>query len=711
MSSLPGDPSYWSSDAFCRYIVESGFDGIWVIDAEHDTVFVNSRMGEILGYPPEEMLGHTPYEFMCQEGIQIAEDNAARRRDGEIERMDFKLRKKDHSVVWAAVESKALYDDDGHVAGWLKLVTDISPRAKAEDALRRREQQLSTAEQLADLGSWSWDVGSDRITWSDELFRIYGRSPATNSLTFHEFMEYVHEDDRERVRTVLKKSVRTSTPFHFSKHIVRPDGSLRQLSSRGRVHCDAEGKLQQLVGVCMDVTEQMEGEERLQYVIYHDAVTGLQNRYVLQEKARGHIERARRAKRSSALIMLDIDWFKTINESLGHPTGDKLLLEVAGRLKAIVNAGDLLIHNGGDEFLLLLKDFDDAETATRMATRILDEIAEPMRIDERNFRITTSIGIARYPDDGDNITALMQCADVALARAKKAGRNRFQLYSATMSKDAENNLRITHDLEGALENNEFFLMYQPRVNLHNGKVTGVEALIRWHPPGRDIVSPLEFIPIAEETGQIVPIGLWVLRTACTQAMAWRSAGMPRIRMAINVSTRQQLDKDFVEQVRTVVRDTGFPPADLELEITESMSMQEGNGVQDMLEALAADGITICVDDFGMGYSSLARLMNLPIGVVKIDRSFISNVPADDNSMAITEAIVTLARRRNLQTIAEGVETPVQLAALRELGCEDVQGFLFSRPLLSDALWKFVMSGTEAQRLQDAYSGNMKILSV
>lgn len=688
MTGNTKDNTYWQSDAFQRRIVDSARDGIWVIDADERTVFVNPRMLNLLGCTETDILGHSLADFTDAEGRAQVRERLARRRAGTGEQFDLKLIRRDGGVISVLVEAQPLFDDDGTYAGSVKVVTDISRRVANEQELRKLQEQLSVAEQLAFLGSWTWDVKTNKVTWSDELYSIYGL-PRTTQINFERFLAALHPLDRERVRTQITNAFNTRQPFQFNERVVRPDGSVRHLLSRGRVLCNPQGEAERLIGICMDVTARIEGEAQLHHVMYHDSVTGLPNRYVLQERGPGTLERAQRNQRESAVIMLGLDRFKTINESLGFETGDAILHLVADRLRKAVHNADLVVHTGGDEFVVVLEDLDRARDVATVARRLLEAVNRPLELNGRTFRLTASGGVACFPDDSDNITALVQYADLALTRAKKAGRNRFEFYSADLGKTANHTLRIIHELDKAIEHDEFHLAYQPRIDLASGAIAGVEALIRWQPSGQAVVSPMDFIPIAEETGQIVPIGLWVLHTACRDAMAWRKQGLPAFPVAVNVSTRQQLDAGFVDKVRAVLEDTGFPAHELEFEITESMSMQADRAALAVLDRLHRLGVTICVDDFGMGYSSFSRLMQLPINIVKIDRSFIRNITDDESSMAVTEAVIALSRRRHLRTIAEGIETETQLDTVRAMGCDEAQGFLFSRPLPGNQLVEFV----------------------
>jgi diguanylate cyclase (GGDEF)-like protein len=460
------------------------------------------------------------------------------------------------------------------------------------------------------------------------------------------------------------------------------DGGLSLSLSGEPVH-DGCGAFAGWRGVARDISERRRAEERIRWLALHDGLTGLPNRGMFGHMLAHTIEAARRHRRGFALLFVDLDRFKTINDSLGHEAGDWLLCEVASRLKATLRASDVVARLSGDEFVVLLGETDSAEGAAAAARKLLSALLQPLRLREHELRITASIGIARYPEDAADESALLKNADLAMYLAKEAGKNTFRLYDAAARTVAMQRLSIEAQLRQALERGEFSLQFQAKLELASEHIVGVEALLRWHNAELGAVSPAMFIPIAEETGLIVPIGRWVLREACAQSMAWQRAGLPPVSTAVNLSPRQFADPQLVDDIAAVLAETGLPPNLLELEITEGMLMTDTERAIALLAQIKALGVSLAIDDFGTGYSSLAQLKRFPIDTLKVDRSFVRDITCNAGDKAITEAIITLGRKLSLTVVAEGVESGDQMALLREQGCDQMQGYHFSKPLVPE----------------------------
>jgi len=413
---------------------------------------------------------------------------------------------------------------------------------------------------------------------------------------------------------------------------------------------------------------------------FHDPLTGLPNRKLLMDHLSYNIIQARRDKESLAVFFMDLDRFKVINDSLGHGVGDRLLQAVAARLLASLREGDTVARLGGDEFTLLLPAVHRAVDVAKVADKLLEVLREPFPLDGRDLFVTGSVGIALYPDDGLDPEALVKNADAAMYRAKDQGRDTYQLYTPAMNATALERLAIENSLRRALAQDELEIHYQPILELASGHVHGVEALLRWRHPERGMIPPSEFIPLAELTGLIVPIGPWVLRTACAQVQVWRQAGDPQLCLAVNISARQFQQADLVAEVRKALELTALPAQALDLEITESNAMQDPEAATRTLRELKALGVRISIDDFGIGHSSLSSLKRLPIDTLKVDRSFIRDIVSDPDDAAIVTAVLAMAETLKLQVVAEGVETEEQLAFLRERRCGRMQGHFFSPPL-------------------------------
>jgi len=443
---------------------------------------------------------------------------------------------------------------------------------------------------------------------------------------------------------------------------------------------DGSGKTSQYVSLFNDITEQKENEARIAHQAYHDALTDLPNRLLFHDRLDVALAHARRNNKMLAVMFLDLDRFKNINDSLGHFAGDCLLQGVAERLTHCVRQEDTVARMGGDEFTILLSHIPQIDNAAGVAKKILDTFKQPVNIEGRELFITVSIGISVYPDDAQQADLLMKNADTAMYRAKECGRNNHQFYSPTMNARALERLTLENRLHTALEHDEFQLYYQPQMDLRNGRIIGMEALLRWSTEEWGWVSPMDFIPLLEETGLILPVGEWVLQQACAQNSAWQAAGYTPLRIAVNLSARQFGQQNLVERLETVLAKTGLAAQYLELEITESIMMDAVSAKLEVLGELKDAGLQLAVDDFGTGYSSLSYLKRFPVNTIKIDQSFVRDMTRDPADAAIVATVITLAHNLKHKVIAEGVETEEQLEMLRQLKCDEIQGYLISRPL-------------------------------
>jgi len=421
-------------------------------------------------------------------------------------------------------------------------------------------------------------------------------------------------------------------------------------------------------------------EDRVNHIAFHDDLTALPNRLMFNQRLDQALSRHRRAGKQLAILFMDLDRFKVINDSLGHEVGDVLLRQVADRLRSQSREGDTVARMGGDEFVVLIENHENPMNISSRAQRLVDELSAPYMLGTKDCHVTVSIGISVFPADGSDSQALLKAADVAMYRAKDTGRNNYLYYSPTMNVHTVERLELESDLRHALERGEFLLHYQPKVEVATGLITGIEALLRWKHPLRGLVSPMDFIPLAEETGLIVSIGEWVLATACARTKAWQDQGFPQLEVAVNLSARQFADPMLLPNLARIIRASGLDPSSLELEITESLVMSHGASAVAVLEKLKSSGVQIAIDDFGTGYSSLAYLKRFPIDTIKVDRSFIRDIPADSGDKKITRAIIAMAHSLRLKVVAEGVETADQLKFLQSQRCDAVQGYFLHRPL-------------------------------
>jgi diguanylate cyclase (GGDEF)-like protein len=453
-----------------------------------------------------------------------------------------------------------------------------------------------------------------------------------------------------------------------------------------------EGRASGSVVVFRDVSAAREMAVQMTHSFEHDFLTGLPNRLLLNDRISQAISLAPRHHKQVAVLFLDIDGFKHINDSLGHPIGDKLLQSIALRLVECVRGSDTVSRQGGDEFVVLLSEAEQWEDAAIVAKRMLDSVAEPHSIDEHDLHVTTSIGVSVFPDDGRDAETLIKNADTAMYQAKENGRQSFQFFKPAMNVRAVERQSIEESLRRALERNEFVLNYQPKIDLGTGVITGAEALIRWMHPNRGVVSPTQFIPVAEDCGLIRPIGEWVLREACLQARAWVDDGLPVSTMAVNVSAMELRDISYLEVLFSVLRETGMDPKGLELELTESVLMKHAESAAVILQTLREQGVQVAIDDFGTGYSSLSYLRKFPIDALKIDQSFVSRVTEAGDDTSIVTAVISMAQSLRLRVVAEGVETLEQLEFLQAHACDEAQGFYFSRPLPAPEFGAMLRSG-------------------
>ncbi len=682
--------------------VEQSPVAVLITDIEGTIQYANPAYSAISGYSLEELLGQHSTFMISGGGGQaeqpseptldlrawtcIHEDGSpfpadeqplmVTARTGEPQNdVVLGVYKPDGKLAWLSVSSSALVNEqDGKPYSYMATIRDITERTELHKSLR----QLSAAVEQSPVAVLITDADG-LIQYVNPAFTVISGYSAAEVLGQNPRIVHgngVTPEENDAMWAKLKAGGSWQGTFHNK----RKNGTRYWQEAVIAPIFDARGAITHFVGIQQDVTARKEAEDRLEFLAQHDALTGLPNRLLAKDRMEWAIAYADRSRCLAALIYIDIDGFKRINDSLGHAAGDALLKAVAARLQLCIRKTDTICRQGGDEFLLVLPEISDAEVIAAIASSAMEHLTRPFFVAGKELAVTISLGIAVYPDDGDNWDAIFKKAEIAMYSAKDAGRNTYKFFTEELNQDADEYLRLRGKLHTALERNEFELYYQPQINLKTEQVSGVEALIRWNSPELGWVPPGRFIPLAEDSGLIVPIGDWVLKQACQQAVAWQREGLPNIVMAVNLSAVQFRSGDVLASVRRALTEAGLDPAYLELEMTESILIKDTANVLSTVHQLKALGVTLSIDDFGTGYSSLSYLKRFNADKVKIDQSFVRDIATDANSAAIVNAIVQMARSLGLTTIAEGVEDEEVLDVLRARDCDEVQGYYYAKPM-------------------------------
>jgi diguanylate cyclase (GGDEF)-like protein/PAS domain S-box-containing protein len=682
---------------------------------------VNRKLAEILGYTEEELLARTVGELSHPDDREAATDALARLRAGEVESISFEKRylRKNDSVAWVSVNVALARNAEGEAQYEISVYEDISERKRSEE---RRAAHVRYQESTARFGQSalgrreSAELVDDAVRGVLDALRagavVYlERGLQDGQLLVRGLAGIAGEHDAAAIASYGPGDAVSLALDHGELALLEgADSGLRPLpydwagafrcTALVPVHGDGEVRgalcalsatphafgseeskfLVATASVLSAGLLRIESEGRLAFLAQFDVLTGLPNRALLADRFSQLIVQARRHDTPLGVLFIDLDDFKTVNDTLGHAGGDELLKETARRLQSVVRPGDTVARISGDEFAVILSDLAKADDAAIVAQKIIDRLALPIQVRDQEVFVTASIGIAAFPPDGDDAETLLGAADAAMYRAKQSGRNGFQFFTADINQRTRARAQLGSELRRALERDEFALVYQPKYDLRTGRPCAAEALLRWQHPERGIVSPVEFIPVLEETGLIVQVGEWVLRRVCEDLKAWETAGLKLIPLAVNLSARQFRQQDLDVRIRKLVHAAGVDPSLIELEITESQLMQDPEHAKRMMEALAAAGLRVAIDDFGTGYSSLSYLTRFPLSALKIDRSFVADVLSDQADAAIVRTIIDMAHTLGFIVIAEGVETEAQATLLRSLGCEQAQGYYFAKPM-------------------------------
>jgi diguanylate cyclase (GGDEF)-like protein/PAS domain S-box-containing protein len=571
--------------------------------------------------------------------------------------------------------------------------------------LKRNQLRLSNAQRIGEMGDWEWDVRHGRIVPSEQALRIFGCENVSLPLDVERFLQSVHPDDQARLRAAFDHAIAAGDPFAVDHRIIAADGTLRHVRQQVEVNeRDSLGRAARLVGAVHDITRRKEAEEQIRRLAYYDPLTDLPNRRHFTEQLQDAIAAAERQQRQLAVMFIDLDHFKRVNDTLGHGAGDELLCIVSARLGQSLRPDDTVVRAdvdahvgsiarlGGDEFIVLLKNVRHADDAASVARRLVAALAEPVTVAGTELFVGSSIGIAVYPADGADMDNLLMNADTAMYHAKEAGRGGYQFYDRAMNARALDRLMMETQLRRALDRGEFVLHYQPRVDVASGHIVGAEALIRWQHPDQGLVQPLDFIPLMEETGLVIPIGEWVLAETCRQVASWQAEGLPVVPVAVNLASTHLRERHLPELIAGLLREHQVDPGLLEIEVTESILLSNPELSLQIAQRIGDMDVRLSIDDFGTGYSSLSYLKRLPIHALKIDRSFVRDLTSDPDDAAIITAIIAMAHSLKLKVIAEGVENEAQLAFLRARHCDEYQGWLMRKALVADDFGALLRQG-------------------
>ncbi|MGF6570493.1 PAS domain S-box-containing protein/diguanylate cyclase (GGDEF) domain-containing protein [Paraburkholderia fungorum] len=639
---------------------------------------------------PEQVVGKSDADLPWRAFSEMLHKHDKEVMSTSMPKMNFEVDFVIDGVHRTTITSKLPFTDgDGRVIGVLGSYTDITERKRADLALRLQSRALDASVNAILITAPS--PTGNLIEYVNPAFmRITGYDPA--EVIGHD-CRVLQRDDREQEGVALiRQALAANREVSAVVRNYRKDGALFWNQLFIAPVPNAEGMITHHIGVINDVTDLMRYQEQLEYQANYDSLTRLPNRNLLRDRLEHSLIVAQRHHSGVAVVFLDLDGFKNVNDSLGHSVGDRLLAVVAERLARCSRTSDTVARHGGDEFVIVMTDTVDEQSLIAWMERVRASIAEPVWLDGTELYVGCSMGASLFPQDGDDAETLMKKADLAMYRAKDMGRNTFQFYQPEMNASAGARLNLERRLRRALRDNEFLLHYQPQVDIETGQIVGTEALVRWLDPEVGLVPPSSFIPMAEESGLIGPLTEWVLREACRQNKAWQDEGLPSARVSVNLSARVFQQRDIARLVMQVLDETGLEPQYLELELTESAIMRNAEEAVSMLNELHALGIGLAIDDFGTGYSSLSYLKRFPVDRLKIDRSFVSDIGVSGDDETITSAIIALAHSLKLQVIAEGVETSAQLDFLRERACDEMQGFYFAKPLSTDAIAQLMQGG-------------------
>lgn len=659
-----------------------------LVDAHWTMVFVSDGCQALTGYAADDLLFNRRITY---EKLTLADDrnwvrehiNAAALSGDQFE-LDYRIKHANGSIRWVRESGVALFNDHGELEALEGFIQDITAHKHSEQLARDAEERYRSIFENAIEGIYQTTPTGQYLNFNPALARIYGYDSIEElmrAISDIQTQIYVNPGKRAEYIAMMQCDGRV---LNFEAQVYRKNGDIIWITENAHEVRNLAGELLFYEGTVEDISERKQYEQQIEYQATHDTLTGLPNRTMLADRLQQCMSFCDRYANKLAVAFVDLDQFKLINDSMGHHVGDLLLITMADRLGHCLRESDTVVRLGGDEFVLLLTNVQKLEDLTHTMQRILTAVVTPCVIDGRDFVVSCSIGIGIYPDDGNDPNTLLKHADSAMYKAKQLGRNNFQFYTPELNQALTTRMKIEYRLRHAIENTEFLLYFQPKVDFATGTICGAEALIRWQPPGEPLISPLSFIPVAEETGQIEEIGRWVLINACQKACEFQQLTGWKFPVAVNVSPRQFRQIDLVYTVKSVLEITGIDPQCLELEITESSLVHDTRHFIQTLHDLKALGVKLAIDDFGTGYSSMAYLKDFPVDRLKIDKVFVGNLETEPTNVAILKAIIALGHALNLKVVAEGVETAYQQQYLHDMGCDELQGYFFSKPLAAPA---------------------------
>ncbi len=676
----------------------SNLDGMvycCLLDTHWTMLYISDGCLDITGYPPQEILnnGRVSYEELThpddRKVVREAIENAIKQHlRFEVE---YRIKTLQGEVKWVFERGAAIFNPQGEIEALEGFIQDITKRKLNEQALQAAERRYRSIFENTVEGIFQTTADGQYLNANPALAKIYGYDSAEElifNLNNISKQLYVDTSRRDQFVSIMQSREQFT---NFESQVFKRDGSVIWISENARAVQDEQGDFLYFEGTVEDITERKSYSQKMEYQASHDDLTGLPNRTLLKDRLQQAINNADRTSSQLAVVFVDLDKFKDINDSMGHRAGDELLVTMGSRLASCLRDSDTVARAGGDEFVLILSNLYHIQSLSLTLDRILMTIAKPYQIQQREFIVTCSLGVSLYPDDGKDSDALLKNADAAMYEAKKAGKNNYQFFTKELNAVLIGRLELEYRLRQALKLDEFILHYQPKISLASGKITGVEALIRWHNPQQGLISPAKFIPVAEESNLIEQIGKWVMHKACAQSAAYTKLTGSAFPVSVNVSARQFYHRQFVKSVESLLSKTGIAPSSLEIEITESVLVVQTRQFINVLKNLKEMGIKLAIDDFGTGYSSIGYLKHFPVDNLKIDRSFVSGLDTDSANQAILKAIVVLGHNLGLNIIAEGVETVPEQEFLASIGCDEMQGYLFSKPLAVADLNQLILS--------------------